>query len=161
MSSKVYLALRVPVSPQRAFELFTQEIGSWWQPGPLFPITPWGDGRLRFEPGPDGRLVTELDNGEVFEIGRVRAWEPGHRLLFSWRHKSFDPDQETEVEVLFAPVGEETRVSIEHRAWDRIPRTHPARHGFPEEATLENVARWWRASLDRMRGQLAAKGSPD
>jgi uncharacterized protein YndB with AHSA1/START domain len=105
MTSRVYLALRVPASPQRAFEAFTQEIASWWQPSGLFRISRQGDGTLRFEPGVGGRLLTRLPSGRELEIGRLAAWEPGHRLLFSWRQESFEPDQLTEVEVLFEAVG--------------------------------------------------------
>jgi uncharacterized protein YndB with AHSA1/START domain len=152
--SKVYLALRVPASPERAFEAFTQEIGSWWQPDALYPLTRQGDGRLSFEPGPGGRLITTSADGEVFEIGRVSVWEPGRRLVFSWRQESYPAGQETEVEVHFEPVGRETRVSLEHRAWDLIPRRSAARHGFPEAVTLEHVARWWRASLEHLRGSI-------
>lgn len=159
MTSKVFLAVRVPADPTRAFEAFTQDIASWWRPDRLFQITPKGDGELRFEPGVDGRLLTRLADGETFEIGRVLVWEPGKRLVFTWRQASFSPDQATEVEVLFEPVGEETRVSIEHRAWDSIPRRHVARHGFPEPATLQRVADWWRASLGALRDRLAADGA--
>jgi len=69
----------------------------------------------------------------------------------------FPPEHSTEVEVLFEPAGEETRVSIEHRAWDTIPQRHVARHGFPERITLERVADWWRASLWALRDQLASR----
>lgn len=155
MSSSVFLSLRVPVGPGQAFEAFTQEIASWWQPDPLFPITPEGDGRLAFEPGVGGRLVTHLDGGAVFEIGLISVWEPGRRLVFSWRQASFLPEQNTEVEVRFEAVGDETRISIEHRAWDTIPRGHVARHGFPESVTLQRVADWWRGSLS---GLLRATG---
>ena len=147
MSSKVFVAIRVPANPRRAFEVFTQEIGSWWQPSGLFQITSAGDGRLAFEPGMGGRLFTTLPGGTEFEIGRVRIWEPGRRLVFAWRQATFDTDQTTEVEVLFDAVGEETRVSIEHRGWDSIPQRHAARHGFPEHITLQRAADWWRASL--------------
>ena len=41
----VLVALRVAASPARAFEAFTQEIGQWWRPDPLFKITPRGDVR--------------------------------------------------------------------------------------------------------------------
>ncbi|HKD23821.1 MAG TPA: SRPBCC domain-containing protein [Rhizomicrobium sp.] len=147
MTSKVFVALRVPASPSRAFEAFTQEIALWWQPSGLFEITPRGDGRLAFEPGVGGRLFTTLADGKEFEIGRISIWEPGKRLVFLWRQANFRPEQSTEVEVCFEAVGAETRVSIEHRAWDTIPKEHAARHGFPEEATLQHVARWWRGSL--------------
>ncbi|MGH8326529.1 MAG: ATPase, partial [Steroidobacteraceae bacterium] len=71
MTSKVFVALRVPADPQRAFQAFTQEIAFWWQPDRLFQITPQGDGELAFEPGVGGRLLTRLANGDTFEIGRI------------------------------------------------------------------------------------------
>ena len=154
MTSKVFISLRVPADPTRTFEAFTAEIASWWQPDRLFQITAQGDGRLAFEPGTGGRLVTHLDNGETFEIGRISIWEPGERLVFGWRHASFAPEQSTEVEVRFEPVGDETRVSIEHRAWDTIPQRHAARHGFPEHVTLQRAADWWRASLNALRATV-------
>jgi uncharacterized protein YndB with AHSA1/START domain len=158
MTSKVFLALRVPADPMRTFEVFTQEIGVWWQPSGLFQVSSLqGDGRLTFEAGPGGRLFTTFDDGSTFEIGRVSVWEPGKRLVFAWRQANFAPEQATEVEVCFEAVGEtETRVSIEHRAWDTIPQRHAARHGFPEHATLQRAADWWRGSLqglkERVRG---------
>ena len=155
MTSKVYVSLRVSASPTRAFEAFTREIADWWQSSGLFAITGEGDGRLAFEPGERGRLYTTLSDGSEFEIGRISVWKPGKRLVFAWRQASFTPEQSTEVEVLFEPVGDETRVSIEHRAWDTIPRRHAARHGFPERATLERVADWWRASLHSLRSRLS------
>ena len=158
VTSKVFVALRVAVDPSRAFDAFTREIARWWQPDPLFRITPQGDGELRFEPGVGGRLVTCLADGETFEIGRISVWEPGKRLVFGWRQASFSTEQCTEVEVLFEPAGEETRVSIEHRAWDTLPQRHVARHGFPEHTTLQRAAAWWRASLVMLREQLSVKG---
>lgn len=155
MTSSVYLAIRVAADPARAFDLFTREIGAWWRPSGLFRITSRGDGWLAFEPGAGGRLYTTFDDGEQFEIGRISVWEPGRRLVFAWRQASFAPDQATEVEVRFEAVGDETRVSIEHRAWDSIPQQHAARHGFPEAATLARAADWWRASLAAFRDTFA------
>jgi uncharacterized protein YndB with AHSA1/START domain len=154
MTSRVFVALRMPATAAVVFEVFTREIATWWRPDPLFQITPHGDGELAFEPGVGGRLVTRLSNGETFEIGTISVWEPGKRLVFAWRQASFSAEQSTEVEVLFEPVGEETRVSIEHRAWDTIPQRHAARHGFPEPVTLQRVADWWRAALGALRARL-------
>lgn len=156
MTSKVYVALRVPADPLRAFEAFTDEIAAWWQPSNLFQVTARGDGKLGFEPGVGGRLWARFDSGDEFEIGRVAIWEPGRRLVFSWRQASFTPEQSTEVEVRFEAVGDETRISIEHRAWDAIPQGHAARHGFPEPVTLQHVADWWRASLAMLKDRLEA-----
>ncbi|HUA27143.1 MAG TPA: SRPBCC domain-containing protein [Steroidobacteraceae bacterium] len=156
MTSKVFVAMRVPVGPARAFEAFTCEIASWWRSDRLFQITPDGDGELAFEPGVGGRLITRLKSGDTFEVGRISVWEPGKRLLFSWRQANFSPEQSTEVEVVFEPVDGETRVSIEHRAWDTIPRRHVARHGFPEHTTLQRAADWWRGSLAMLRSRLGA-----
>ena len=97
MTSRVFVALRVPADPASTFAAFTREIASWWQPDRLFQITPHGDGELTFEPGPGGRLITRLANGEIFEIGRIFVWEPGKRLVFGWRQASFSPEQSTEV----------------------------------------------------------------
>ncbi|HUO94211.1 MAG TPA: SRPBCC domain-containing protein [Rhizomicrobium sp.] len=158
MTSSVLVSLRVPADPMRAFKAFTEEIASWWRPSSLFQITPRGDGRLAFEPGVGGRLFTTLPGGKEFEIGRISVWEPGARLVFRWQQATFTPEQSTEVEVRFEAVERETRVSIEHRAWDTIPKEHVARHRFPERATLEHVARWWQRSLNSLRDRLGETG---
>jgi len=144
MTSKVYVALRVRATPERAFAVFTQEIGAWWQPSGLFQTTPRAPGRLAFE---GGRLIETLANGKVFEIGKVLAWEPPERLAFSWRQANFPPDLHTEVEVRFEGVGEETRVSVEHRGFHQVPAGSAARHGFPDPALLARLADFWRAQI--------------
>ncbi len=162
MSSKVLVALRVKATPVRAFKIFTTEIGLWWRPNPLFRFTPRSPGVLSFEPpvadGQGGRLVETLPNGKVFEIGRIRAWEPptegDGRLVFGWRQATFAPGQDTEVEVRFEAVGEETRVTVEHRGWDSVPIDHAARHGFPLGVFLQRHGEWWRALLASMEGRL-------
>jgi len=143
--SGVIVSLRVKASPDVAFDVFTQEIGAWWRPSALFQITPRGDGVLRFEA--EQRLVTTLPNGKEFEIGRVTGWSRGARLAFTWRQAGFAPDQITHVEVRFEAVGEETRVTVEHRGWDTIPQDHVARHGFPLAATQMRLAENWRSLL--------------
>ncbi len=154
MTSSVLVALRIAASPARVFEAFTQDIVLWWSPNPLFQLTPRGDGALRFEPGEGGRLVTSLPNGKALEVGRITAWEPPRRLAFTWRQASFAEGQLTHVEVLFEAVGEETRVSVEHRGWDTVPAEHVARHGFPERIFLQRQGEHWRALLGRL-GSLA------
>lgn len=147
--SRVLVALRVPVAPARAFAAFTEQIAEWWQPHGLFQFTEGRTGTLAFEPGPGGRLVETYPDGSTFVVGHIRAWEPPHRLVLSWRHASFAPDQETELHVRFDAVGDpagtraETRVVVEHFGWDRIPPEHAARHGVPLPAFQVRFGQWW------------------
>jgi uncharacterized protein YndB with AHSA1/START domain len=164
--SRVLIALRVPAEPGRAFDAFVHEIGAWWQPNGLFQFTDDRTGVLAFvDPGPTGRLVEAYDDGDVFEIGRIRVWEPPHRLALSWRHASFASDQETELHVRFDAVdaprgGRETRVTVEHFGWDTIPTAHAARHGFPLAVFELRFAEWWRRLLEEL-GHLAEHRAPD
>lgn len=154
MTSKVYVALRVKASPERAFSAFVGEIGAWWRPNGLFQTTPRAPGVLAFEAREGGRLTETLESGKVFEIGRILVWEPPARLVFSWRQANFPPDLHTQVEVRFEAVGEETRVSVEHRGFDQVPEG-AARHGFPDQVLLMRLAEWWRALLTSYRDTSA------
>ena len=154
MTASVIVSLRVAASPLRAFEVFTGEIGAWWVPNRLFMLTPRGDGRLRFEPGEGGRLVTVLADGEEFEVGRVTIWRPGERLALSWRQATFAPGQSTEVDIRFEAIGDETRVTVEHRGWDTIPQAHAARHGFPLLVFQQRQVEHWRTLLGSLGANL-------
>lgn len=153
--SRVLVALRVPATAERAFAAFTGEIGQWWQPNGLFRFTRRG-GTLRFEPGPSGRLVETSPAGDEFVIGEVREWDPPRRLVTSWRHESFAADHETELHVRFDEVAEkQTRVTVEHFGWDRIPPEHTARHGFPLDAFQRRFAEWWQSLLARLASTVS------
>ena len=149
-ASRVLVALRVPAGPERTFSAFTEEIGAWWRPNGLFQFTDDQTGTLAFDPGPQGRLVETYADGSSFTVGDVVAWEPPHRLVMTWRHASFAPDQSTELHVTFTDVGDETRVVVEHYGWDRIPAEHAARHGFPLPVTQKRFAEWWQEQLQRL-----------
>jgi uncharacterized protein YndB with AHSA1/START domain len=147
MSSRIIVSLRVKATPSRAFDVFTRDIGAWWQPNDLFRFTPRSPGRIALEACEGGRFTETLANGKVFEIGRVIAWEPGVRLVLSWRQASFAPDQMTHVDVLFEPVGDETRITVTHTGWDSVPDKHVARHSFPDAVFLRRHGEWWHRLL--------------
>jgi hypothetical protein len=157
--SRVIVALRVKATPERAFQVFVDEIGAWWRPNMLFAFTPRDPGALSFEPGADGRLIETRANGKVFEIGKIRAWEPPGRIVFGFRQAAFTPEQDTEVEARFEAVGDrETRVTITHTGWDSIPQAHVARHGFPNTVLLTRLGEWWRTLLSAYKSLEDERG---
>ena len=161
--SRVVVSIRVPCSPIQAFEVFTEEIGDWWADSELFRFTPRSPGKMAFQPpddvGRNGRLIECLPNGKEFEIGDIRHWTPGERLVVGWRQAAFGPEHATEVEIRFEPVGEETRVTVEHRGWDSVPQAHVARHGYPLNLFQQRQGEQWKAGLERIRVSIAANPS--
>ena len=151
MTSRVIVALRIRAAPERVFEAFTRDIALWWKPNGLFQFTPRSPGVLAFEPGVGGRFTETLPSGKVFEIGKIRVWEPPSRLVFGWRQATFHPGQDTEVEVSFLQLGDETRVTVEHRGWETVPQEHVARHHFPDGLFLRRHGEWWQALLAAMK----------
>jgi uncharacterized protein YndB with AHSA1/START domain len=116
-------AVTVTGSPERAFDLFTDGLGSWWPPEYT-----WSGSKLeqmQIVPRSGGRCFERGPHGFHCDWGRVRVCEPPVRLIFTWqinrdRTPEPDPDQASEVEVRFARVAEgRTRVELEHRGFER------------------------------------------
>jgi uncharacterized protein YndB with AHSA1/START domain len=156
-TSRILVATRVRATPERAFQAFTREVNAWWRPNGLFQFTGGKPGSVAFESGVDGRFTETLEDGSVFEIGRISVWEPPRLLVFSWRQASFTPEQSTEVRVRFEPAGDETRVTVEHFGWETVPQEHVARHHFPDAIFLQRHAEWWQNLLGSLKQQLAGK----
>ncbi|MGI9025132.1 MAG: SRPBCC domain-containing protein [Burkholderiaceae bacterium] len=159
MSSRVMVAIRVAATPAHAFEVFTREIYAWWRATPLFAFARGSPGVLAFEPHLGGRFIETGDEGTQFEIGRIVDWSPPARLAFTWRQASFTAGQETEVEVRFDAIGDETRVTVEHRGWDSVPQDHVARHTFPNAIFLQRHGLWWQVLLDSFQKRATNRES--
>jgi len=160
MSSAILVALRIKADPQRVFDVFTNDVAAWWKPNALFQFTPRSPGTLAFEAGEGGRFTETLANGKVFEIGRITTWarpagNGDGRLAFTWRQAAFAEGQMTHVDVRFEPVGEETRVTIEHRGWESVPQEHVARHNFPDRIFLMRHGEYWRVLLAALQQRAA------
>jgi uncharacterized protein YndB with AHSA1/START domain len=126
----------VRVDPATAFELYTGKINTWWKRDSWY----WNDRDrargLRIEPWVGGRFteVYDEDTGEGFEIGRVRTWEPGRRVVYSWRQVDWPPGEEMEIEVTFAPAAGGTLVTIKVRGWERLTDGAEIGRGYREGA---------------------------
>ncbi len=149
----------VKVDPATAFAIFTRETDLWWRRGPRFRFDGSRDGTVRFEGGAGGRLVQAFDDGsEPFVVGRVLAWEPGARLVFEWRGRTFADGETTVVEVLFEEAGDATRVTIEHRGFAALRRDHPTRHGLEGDAFTDMIGLWWADLATSLRAHAAGRG---
>jgi quercetin dioxygenase-like cupin family protein len=152
-ADSVTATVEVAVNPAIAFAIFTEEIGQWWRAGPIN----WYDSRraigTRFEPGVGGRWLEVYDDasGDALEIGQVLVWEPGARLVLLYRDGGHELDG-TEVEVRFEAIEGGTRVTLEHRGWDRL-RADIA-------AQKREAKRWGWASILGWFSEWAFWGSP-
>jgi uncharacterized protein YndB with AHSA1/START domain len=111
-------SVRVRRPIEAAFELFTRDIGTWW---PVETHHVRGDVEaVVFEGGLGGRIYERSRSGETTEWGRVLAWEPPSRVVFTWE-RTRGSGAATEVEVrFFAEEPTITRVDLEHRGWERL-----------------------------------------
>jgi uncharacterized protein YndB with AHSA1/START domain len=115
----------VRTDPERAFELFTQKMGTWW---PLesysravseFEHEDVEAAELIFEPQLGGSILERMTDGRVLTWAEVIVWRPPQRLLLSWRPHSL-PEPPTEIEVTFAAREEGSLVEVEHRGWEQL-----------------------------------------
>jgi uncharacterized protein YndB with AHSA1/START domain len=115
----------VDVPQARAFKVFTDEIGTWWDPD--HHLLPEGTTltSMVFEPRAGGHVYDVVSDGSECRWSRVLAYEPPERVVFSWDINlqweiETDLERTSEIEVRFiAEAPDRTRVELEHRNLDR------------------------------------------
>ena len=114
---------------ERAFELFTDGIASWW---PFSSHSIHGDevATAVVEPREGGRVYEIARSGKEEHWAYVRAYEKPHRLVLEWKVNPSKPA--TEVEVRFSPEGDGTRVDLVHRGWEAFGASSDAERGHYE-----------------------------
>ncbi|HKJ23723.1 MAG TPA: SRPBCC domain-containing protein [Myxococcota bacterium] len=151
----------VAAAPDDAFRLFTDEVDAWWRRGPRFRFRPGADGVMRFEGEAGGRLVEAFDAAgeDVYEVGRILAWEPPGRLCFEFRARAFAPGETTRVEIRFEAVAQGTRVVVEHAGFEAFAADHPVRHGLVGPAFGAMMGSWWADLLLAARRRAAERSA--
>ena len=115
--------IHVDAPIERAFEVFTKEMGSWWPSD--HHILEADLAEMVFEPRAGGHIYDRGVDGSECPWARVLAYEPPNRLVFSWDigldwKLQTDPDKTSEVEVQFVAEGtDRTRVELAHRNLER------------------------------------------
>lgn len=108
--------LSVDCSPERAFDVFTTEVASWWPTKHSIHGDKVTD--VVIEPREGGEMYELAEGGKREHWARVTAWEPPRRLVLAW-HVNPRTAAPTEIEVTFFPDGSGTRVELEHRNWEQ------------------------------------------
>jgi uncharacterized protein YndB with AHSA1/START domain len=153
-TTPVHTEIVVEAPIERAFEVFTRDMDSWW-PADMHII----EGELAgmvFEPQVGGRIYDRNTEGHECTWARVLAYDPPDRVVFSWDISTqwqieTDPDRTSEVEVRFVAESDtRTRVELEHRGIER--------HGEGWEAMYGAVSSpdGWRKGLAAFAAALAA-----
>ena len=145
--------LVVAATPQKAFDVFTSGFDRWWPRTHSIGEAPLQTAVIEGRQG--GRWYGLLENGREDPWGDVLAWEPPTRLLLAWRIGAdwkYDPALLTEVEVVFTPEGEGTRVNLEHRLLENM-----GAEGEGARASFDSEGGW--TGLLQMFAAEAAKAS--
>jgi uncharacterized protein YndB with AHSA1/START domain len=114
--------LTVEAPLDRAFRVFTANMGAWWPKSHHIGKAALAD--CVIEPRVDGRWYEVDDDGSTCDWGKVLAWDPPRRLVLAWQLNQdfqYDPALVTEVELTFTAIGpKQTRVDFEHRHLERF-----------------------------------------
>ena len=153
-SVRTSIVVEAPIS--RAFKVFTEDFGSF-KPAE-HNLLKVAIAETVFEPKVGGHIYDRGVDGSECRWARVLAYEPPHRVLFSWDISpqwqiETDPDNTSEVEVTFvAETPNRTKVELEHR--------HIDRHGPGWQAVSDGVAhnQGWPLYLNRYAA-LIGEGS--
>jgi uncharacterized protein YndB with AHSA1/START domain len=139
--------VNVPV--EQAFTVFTESFTAWWPH--QYHIGQSDVAEVILESHEGGRWYERGVDGTECDWGRVLAWEPPTRVLFTWQingNWQFDPDptHASEIEVRFHADGPaQTTVEVEHRYFERLvdgEGVHGAiRSGGGWPALLDSYAR--------------------
>ena len=153
-TTSVRISFVVDAPIERAFTVFTRDIGSWWPPD--HHILQAELAEMVFEPHVGGNIYDRGVDGSECRWARVLSHDPPNAVVFSWDidltwHIETDPSKASEVAVTFtAESPKRTRFDLEHRHLDR--------HGDGWDAMREAVgsADGWGVITDRLVDRLAA-----
>jgi uncharacterized protein YndB with AHSA1/START domain len=151
-SVKVSIVVDAPI--ERAFDVFTAQIGTWWSPDHHILGSKLAE--MVFEPRVGGHVYDRGVDGAECRWARVLAYDPPDRFVISWDinlawELETDHARTSEVEVTFDADGpDKTRVELEHRHLDR--------HGDGWEQMRDAVASpdGWAVGMTRFAAAAAA-----
>ena len=120
-SVRTSIVVEAPI--ERAFTVFTEDLGGWWPPD--YHLLEGELAETVLEPHEGGRVYDRAVDGSESHWARVLAYEPPNRVVLGWNISpqwqiETDLEKTSEVEVRFvSEAADRTRVELEHRHIDR------------------------------------------
>ena len=107
-ATSVTTSIEVQAPIEHAFRVFTEGIGSWWNPD--HHILQAELAEMVFEPRVGGHIIDRGTDGSECRWSRVLAYDPPQRVCFSWDinlswELETDPAKTSEIEVTFTATG--------------------------------------------------------
>jgi len=108
---------------ERAFDVFTRQIGTWW---PTHTHSIGGDKitEVVVDEHVGGRVYEKHSDGGEGEWGKVLVWEPPAKFAMTW-YPGHDDTRATRLDVTFTADGDTTRVDLEHTGWEIFAEQAP------------------------------------
>jgi uncharacterized protein YndB with AHSA1/START domain len=150
--TSVHQSIVVDAPIERAFAVFTEDIGSWWPAG--HHILEAQLAEMVFEPRVGGHVYDRGVDGSECRWARVLVYKPPTRVMISWDinlqwQLETDPKRTSEVDVSFtAESPDRTRVDLEHRNLDRHG------DGWPTLRDAVGSPDGWAVGLDAFAARL-------
>jgi uncharacterized protein YndB with AHSA1/START domain len=111
------LSVTVRAPPARAFAVFADDFARWW------PLAQFHTGpdpvSCTIEPRVGGRVFERAADGRETPWGTILAYDPPHRLAFSWIVQ-LSAEQEQLVDIRFTAEDRGTRVELTHSGWEKL-----------------------------------------
>ena len=140
----VVKTVSVRAAPAQAFDYFVRDLARWW------PLAQFHTGPnpidCAIEPRAGGRVFERAGDGRETAWGTVVAYEPPHRLTFTWI-VGLSAELAQLIEIRFVPQGNHTRVELTHSGWEKL--------GDAAAALREGYDRGWATLIERCYAEYA------
>ena len=151
-------SVTVRASANRAFQVFTAGMDSWWPRSHHIGKAPMTEVVVESHVG--GRCYSKHEDGSESDWGQVLEWDPPTKFTMAWQVTetwTYEPDlaKSSEVEVRFTPIGDgSTRVDLEHRHFERHgAAAQQMRDGFDRPDAWAGMLELYDARITKGTGQ--------
>ena len=143
----VVRTIDVSAPVDKAFRVFTEEMGSWW-PLDVHSLYLERAASVTFDPAVGGHVTERSADGDEASWAQVLVYEPPTRFVLAWKPNT-TPAPPTRLEVTFTPTAGGTHVELTHSGWELL--------GDEWEGARSSYSDGWISTLEHYAG--AAKAS--